>query len=564
MSTTTLGWFDKFWNINLPLRAFNRRGWSLAIFHHEYTHLVLQHSSPYGIAELAIGYLQIALYALKQNRLTVILGKLASEMHSGSIRTQEGVATAAGLEYAERFGSAALSQDMLDELDEFYREAWAVIDSAVCTLQVPFGERGRIAMYLGLLASGSAILEDWAGDDLTLADIRSSITYHSPDSRLERMIRVLPDLPAGIADRWIQNYRGGVRPAIPDTIQQAVDCRFVEYQNQWPVLRQTVRRVGSALQREFSGNPDAANACDRAVEIVDSVIEQFSKFPADPTWKVAIVPDRIGRVERHNEDAPDEVWQAAEIVLVAANKLAFPMPRGIARSPLEQTGEIPAHAAEVTLFTSSAGVHRFTTNNRTRLLGRLAMLKPDQHIFMSAESSLQNVFETLLERAKARGLLAKDQRADALHLAQRLHMEPEVLAEGWLPPNHLLSMVHVGCFSELFRSLSPFLNPASPLSCLVFPSKAAERYRSDSQLRDLDIGAYGYAIVKFQIEGFPLLFWPTAVFVAETILGDRSLMRRVGIRIVENPDDELVKVFGSPDAIAAFEALRNHFEYGPS
>lgn len=564
MSSTTLGWFDKFWNINLPLRAFNRRGWCLAIFHHEYTHLVLQHSSPYGIAELAISYLQIALSALEQNRLTVILRKLASEMHSGSIRTQEGVATAAGLEYAERFGSPALRQDMLDELDDFYREAWAVIDSAVCTLQVPFGERGRIAMYLGLLASGSAILEDWAGDDLTLADIRSSIPHHSPDRRLERMIRVLPDLPPGIADSWIQSYRSGVRPAIPDAIEQAVDCRFVEYQNQWPVLRQAVRRVGWALQREFSGSPDAANACDRAIEIADSAIEEFSTFPADPPWKVGIVPDRIGGVERHNEDAPDEVWQAAEIVFVVANKFAFPTPRGIARSPLEQRGEIPAHGAEVTLYTLSAGVHRFTTNNRTRLLGRLAMLKPDQHIFLSAESSLRNAFEALLERTKARGLLAKDQPADVLDLARRLRMEPGVLAEGWLPPNHLLSMVHVGCFSGLFRSLSPFLNPASPLTCLVFPSKAAERYRSGSQLRDLDIGAYGYAIFKFPIEGFPLLFWPTAVFVAETILGDRSLMRRVGIRIVENPDDELVEVFGSPAAIAAFEALRNHFESGPA
>jgi hypothetical protein len=111
----------------------------------------------------------------------------------------------------------------------------------------------------------------------------------------------------------------------------------------------------------------------------------------------------------------------------------------------------------------------------TSTVPRPSSLKPDQHIFMSAESSLQNAFEALLERANARGLLVKDHRADALDLARRLRTEPEVLAEGWLPPNHLLSMVYVGCFSGLFRCLSPFLNPASPLTCLVLSGAANRR-----------------------------------------------------------------------------------------
>jgi hypothetical protein len=135
-----------------------------------------------------------------------------------------------------------------------------------------------------------------------------------------------------------------------------------------------------------------------------------------------------------------------------------------------------------------------------------------------------------------------------------------VFVPDWLPTDRYFALVHVGNFFQLMESLSPFLDPAEPTKCLLMPSAAATRFATGRHLKDLDIGAYGYAVMKFPINGFPILFWPTAVFVAEHILGDRSTMLKMGIRIIEDIGSELHSFFPFGEQLLAFTSLQASFE----
>jgi len=176
---------------------------------------------------------------------------------------------------------------------------------------------------------------------------------------------------------------------------------------------------------------------------------------------------------------------------------------------------------------------------------------------------LHEYFLDLLKEANAKGVVRDDENPTGIELMKRLEVGRCDLAPGWIPASCPMSIFHIGSFLELMRTIGPFLDPQVPARCLLWPSKASERYVDGGNLRDLDVNAYGYALFRLANNLLPLVIWPTAVFVAEHILGNRVRMAAAGIHIVEDPEAEIAGIFVSNDTLAAFESLRTNFEAGP-
>jgi hypothetical protein len=373
-------WLFDLHEIRLPLDTFKRRGWVEAVFYHELAHWVLAHGTPFGIAQQAVAFLRLAAHEVGELGVLNNLSRLTEAMHSCNFLTQEGVATTAGLEYAMMRDRTRLYQDMLDALTDTYREAHDSIASALTAIGVPAGGRGRIASFIGVLAQGSDILEDWNRPGLSLEYLLTSLGRHSPDIRLKKILPIVSDLPSTTGIELLRGYDDYSRRPIPSGIQDAMPCKLIQPEAEAVFICRLLRPVMDAVRRS-SLQQNSGGSLDNLVDGLEQQIAVLGRSPPNPFHVTSVVPDRYGNVELH--PPPPSVWASENLLLLEVNKAKYDVPLSRGRIHFD-SDTLPAGSARVTLYTSKS-IYRYITCDAgviSQQLARDGGKRP--HVFLRA------------------------------------------------------------------------------------------------------------------------------------------------------------------------------------
>lgn len=549
------GWTDPHQNIRLPIRTFQRTGWADATFHHELAHWALEDGTGFGAARRAVSLVLTAVNAARWD-LGTDLRALAAAMHRCSFVTHEAVATVAGLSYAASFVPQDLAEDIADSLDETYRDCCQRIVPLFDRWDVPEGARGRIASFIGVLAMGSDIRRDWSNPARDLDELAASLEHHAPDTRLGRIIGVLIEQPP-MWQFWLHCYQRGGRPPVPECLDTRMPFD-IPAMSIMPSVELLLKRFQPRLARAFIGEL-AEEADATAARIVDAAMgaaEHEGRFPSDPFWRVSLIPDRTGARRLPTSEAIPDVWAAAQLAVVHCNDLPHPLPRtSDGRNALEAPGVLLPGQAEVTLYGGET-VLRFVVPDAAQLQSGLDRLGPKSAVLVDATSALRHAFQTIVEAQSVR--TRAEQEITPTEWARTLDDPRSLLFPGDVTSAVPVGLVSIGCFKDLLESISPFIHERHPAQAILVPSELAERHADSGNLEGLQIGAYGYFVLKLAIPGFPLLYWPTAVMAAERVFGDRAMMLRMGIDVLDQRS--FTAFFHPASEVLPMVRLQQYFE----
>lgn len=549
------GWTDPNLNIRIPIRTFQRTGWADATYAHEVAHWILENNTGFGSARRAVTLLVAAVNVTHWN-LGAELRALAAAMHRCSFITHEAVATVTGLSFAASSVSQDLAEDIADSLDETYRDCHQRIAPLLDRWGVPNDVRGKIAKILGLLAMGSDIRRDWSNPTLDLDELFTSLKHHAPDTRLERIVGVLIEQPP-MWRFWAYDYQDGGPMAMPECLDTGMPFDIPQM-SIMPSVELLLKRFQPRLARLFRDKL-AEKADATAARIVDTALRIVSHeglFPCDPYWRISVVPDRSGARRLSAAEATRELWANAQLAVVHCNDQPHPLPRpSDGKNVFEPPGVLLPGQAEVTLY-SGETVLRFIVEDAVQLQAGLNSLDPKSAVLVDTTSALRHAFQ--MSVAAQAVVTVASQEMTPTEWACTLD-DPRTL----LFPNEVRSagpigLLFIGCFKDLLEAISPFIHERHPAQAILVPSDLAQRHADSGNLQDLKIGAYGYFVLKLAIPRFPLLYWPTTVMAAERVLGDRVMMQRMGINVLDQRT--LTTFFSPPSEVVPMVRLKQYFE----
>jgi len=518
------GWYETIGAIHLPLRVFSRAGWAYPTFQHEVAHYVLGATTPYGIAEKELSLWALFSKIYGTHKLNNLFLDLISTMNSNSFLAQEGLATYIGIEEASQGDIPNVADGMINSLNARYRNAYLEFRSIMEALSRPPRERRHIATFLGLMAHGSDILDDWCKGIDNVQAFKKSLLRHAPDKRFVTITEEVRKLPADVLSRWIDSYKSGNRPEAPNGLKSVIPIVILDAKEVSNKALDFHRGFCRIIRQETI----QANLSDDVFGKVCEYIARFWHLHAsyDPIWKVVLTPDRPGATRVFAEDLPSEVWEYSEVFLLRPNVLEFSSV-SYSRSPLDgillRPGEI-----EVSAF-SKDSTRRITIGDRRVLKRRLGLLRKDQHVFVSSEC-----YD--FDHCEVRGLsLVGD------------------------IPHYVL---HIGEFATLaFTLLAPDRRKDEKFEVHLLTSKKAEdnlpSVEPGIQSSSRDVFGYGYVVFRLRSRPRLIVVWPTPTFVAERILGSTDVCSYFGLNVVR-PENAFR--FLSCDMFLGLMRLRNHFE----